>query len=113
MLSIKAVLMRNYDISTVVFDEIDTGVSGKVSTSFGELMKIISKDTQVLTITHIPNVAVLADNHYQVSKTSKENKTITDLKLLNYNEKVQEIASMISSEEISAESIEYAKKMLS
>jgi len=113
MLSIKAVLMRNYDISTVVFDEIDTGVSGKVSTSFGELMKIISKDTQVLTITHIPNVAVLADNHYQVSKSSKENKTITDLKLLDYDEKVLEIASMISSEEISVESIEYAKKMLS
>jgi DNA repair protein RecN (Recombination protein N) len=87
MLSLKTSLIGKYDVSTIIFDEIDTGVSGRVSSSFGELMKKISQTTQVMTITHLPTVAAKADHHYKVLKFDDGNETYTELKHLRYEEK--------------------------
>jgi DNA repair protein RecN (Recombination protein N) len=76
-------------------------------------MKKISQTTQVMTITHLPTVAAKADHHYKVLKFDDGNETYTELKHLRYEEKIEELASMISGEEITEESIEYAKTLLS
>jgi len=113
MLSLKTALIGKYDVSTIVFDEIDTGVSGRVSNSFGDLMKQISKGTQVLTITHLPTVAAKADTHYKVLKYDEDNSTYTDMIVLDEQKRVTELATMVSGDEVTKESIEYAKQLLS
>jgi DNA repair protein RecN (Recombination protein N) len=113
MLSLKTALIGKYDVSTIVFDEIDTGVSGRVSNSFGDLMKQISSGTQVLTITHLPTVAAKADTHYKVVKYDNDHNTFTDMIVLDEQKRVTELATMVSGDEVTKESIEYAKQLLS
>ena len=96
MLSIKSILSSYIKLSTIIFDEIDTGISGSVSSKVADLMDQMSKNMQVIVITHTPQVASKGDFHYKVFKKEVENKIITDIKLLNDKERVKEIAEMLS-----------------
>ena len=98
MLGLKVIFSSLQGISTIIFDEIDTGVSGPVATSIGVKMKNLSKNTQVFSITHLAQVASIADNHYHVSKTSSDNKTITSIKHLSDDERIYELAILASGE---------------
>ncbi len=98
MLGLKVIFSSLQGISTIIFDEIDTGVSGPVATSIGVKMKKLSKNTQVFSITHLAQVASIADNHYHVSKTSSDNKTITSIKHLSDDERIYELAILASGE---------------
>lgn len=95
MLGLKSIFNKLFHLETIIFDEVDAGVSGRVANSVGEKMKNMSSYLQVICITHLPNVAILADNHYKVSKTSNEDKTFTSIKKLSSEEKIAEIASMM------------------
>lgn len=112
MLALKTVMNVKLQ-SLMIFDEIDSGVSGTVAHSIGEKIKSISKISQVLCITHLPQVAALADTHFKIYKIIENNQTYTRVKNLNYDERVQEIASMISNENITEASINLAKELIS
>lgn len=94
MLALKVVFQSTKGIETIIFDEIDTGVSGKVALSMGSKMKDLSNDYQVLCITHLPSVAVYANTHYCVEKTSDSQQTVTNVKELNHVEVIHELAIM-------------------
>lgn len=112
MLAIKTITMSQLGINTIVFDEIDTGVSGKVADAIGMKMHRIAKDNQVICITHLPQVAIHADYHYAIKKSSDEDSTYSNLVVLNEEERVEEIAKMLSGDVITAEAIENAKRLL-
>lgn len=98
MLALKVVFQATNGIETIIFDEIDTGVSGKVALTMGAKMKALSKNYQVLCITHLASVAVYADTHYLVNKKASSNETITTVKELDQEETIQELAIMTSGE---------------
>ena len=98
MLAIKNVLADVDEVSTLVFDEIDTGISGKASKAVAEKMKSIAKSHQVICITHLPSIAAKGDHNYYISKQTKENKTYTQIKKLNEEETIEEIARISSGE---------------
>ena len=92
MLAIKTVLADVDKVPTLIFDEIDTGISGKAGKAVAEKMKTISKSHQILCVTHLPSIAAKGDFNYYISKNTKENKTSTSIKLLNEEETISEIA---------------------
>ena len=110
MLAIKAVLASYDNTSSLVFDEIDTGISGKAANAVAEKLAKISEEHQVLCISHLPNIAAVADYHYFISKNIVNERTSTSIKQLNEEEKIHEIAR-ISSGEINEISIKYAEKL--
>ena len=111
MLAIKILSLKSSSIETIIFDEADTGVSGKVAESIGAKMKKIAKDHQVLCITHLAQVAAFAKNHYLIKKVANDNDTNVSITKLNYDESIMEIAKLISGKEVSHESIEHARKL--
>ena len=112
MLAFKVHLLKNLGLSTIIFDEIDTGVSGSVAKGMADKLKIISKDTQVLSITHLPIVAAAADNHLFIKKEIENDRTVTIIKPLNYDERVEEISLMISSQKDDITSQRLAEDMI-
>jgi DNA repair protein RecN (Recombination protein N) len=110
MLAIKNVLADVDEVSTLVFDEIDTGISGKASKAVAEKMKSIAELHQVICITHLPSIAARGDYNYYISKQTKENKTYTSIKLLNEDETIEEIAR-ISSGEVTEIAKAHAKEL--
>lgn len=98
MLAIKHVLADVDEVDTLIFDEIDTGISGKASKAVGQKMKEIAKTHQVLCITHLPSIAAKGDYNYYICKNTKENKTYTAIKQLNEEETIEEIARIASGE---------------
>ena len=100
MLALKIVFLGNEPIAGIVFDEIDTGVSGKIAQKVGEKMYYLSSKCQVFCITHLPQIASLSDNHYLAVKKIKGDKTYTEIKIINSDEKVSEIAKMIGGENV-------------
>ena len=110
MLAIKKVLAEYDDTNILIFDEIDTGISGKAANSVAKKLKTISNKHQVLCISHLPNIAAMADYNYFISKNVLENRTKTDIKLLNEKEVIEEIAR-ISSGEISEATLKYAREL--
>jgi len=112
MLSIKSILSSYIKLSTIIFDEIDTGISGSVSSKVADLMGQMSKNMQVIVITHTPQVASKGDFHYKVFKKEVENKIITDIKLLEDNERVKEIAEMLSGDKSNKSANELANELL-
>ena len=111
MLAIKAVSQNSKDGGTIIFDEADTGVSGKVAESIGYVMKKISKKQQVICITHLAQVACFANNHLFIEKEQMDNTSKVHVRLLNEKESVYELAKMISGKEITQQSIDHAKKL--
>lgn len=111
MLAIKAVSQNSKDGGTIIFDEADTGVSGKVAESIGHVMKKISKKQQVICITHLAQVACFANNHLFIEKEQMDNTSKVHVRLFNEKESVYELAKMISGKEITQQSIDHAKKL--
>ncbi len=101
MLSIKALISKSKALPTILFDEIDSGISGETADKMGNILKDISQDMQVINITHLPQIAAKGDNHYLVYKEDNDTETITRLKLLSPNDRISEIAKMLSGESIS------------
>lgn len=112
MLSIKSILSKYRKLSAIIFDEIDTGVSGIVSSKVANLMYNMSRNMQVLSITHLPQVASKGDNHFKVFKYEDKNRTITDIKLLNKSDRVNEIAEMLSGKKLNKSAKELANQLL-
>ena len=112
MLSIKAVLTDYSKLPTIIFDEIDTGVSGEIALKMAEIMKKMSDKMQVFAITHLPQIASKGNQHYKVFKVTHTNDTISEIKLLNEDERVVEIAEMLSGKNISESAINHAKALL-
>ena len=112
MLSIKKILSENMQLPTIIFDEIDTGVSGEVSNKIAAIMQLMSKHMQVITITHLPQIASKGTQHYKVFKEEINGETTTQLKKLNAEERVREIAEMLSGKELSESAIIHAKELL-
>ena len=110
MLAIKKVLAETDKMPVLVFDEIDTGISGKAANSVANKLKDISKKHQILCISHLPNIAASADYNYFISKNIKQERTKTQIKLLEENEVIREIAR-ISSGEINEITLKYAEKL--
>jgi len=113
MLTIKSILAKSNNLSTVIFDEIDTGVSGDIADKIGSIMKSMSTDIQVITITHLPQVAAKGKHHYKIFKEVKNNKTITDVAVLDPEEKINEIAKMLSGKELTKAALENARNLIS
>lgn len=112
MLALKTILGDSLPMQTKIFDEIDTGVSGSIAYSIGKKLESISKTSQVLCITHLPQVASIAKNHYKISKEIIDNRTFTKIVLLNFEQRIHEIASMLSNGNISENSLKYAEELL-
>ena len=110
MLAIKKVLADSDKMPVLIFDEIDTGISGKAASSVAKKLKAISQKHQVLCISHLPNIAAIADYNYFISKNVKEERTKTQIKLLKENEVIEEIAR-ISSGEINETTLKYATEL--
>lgn len=110
MLAIKKVLADTDKMSVLIFDEIDTGISGKAANSVATKLKTIAKTHQVMCISHLPNIAAIADYNYFISKNTKNERTSTQIKQLKENEIIEEIAR-ISSGEINDISLKYANEL--
>lgn len=112
MLSIKKVLSEHTKLPTIIFDEIDTGVSGEVSNKMATIMQQMSKHMQVITITHLPQIAAKGNQHYKVFKEEVSGVSRTNLRLLSSDERIVEIAEMLSGKDISDSAITHAKELL-
>jgi DNA repair protein RecN (Recombination protein N) len=112
MLAVKSILSQYSKLPTIIFDEIDTGVSGEIANKMGEIMRDMSKTMQVFAITHLPQIAAKGTNHYKVFKTVMGENTISELKLLNNDERIIEIAEMLSGKDISDSAVNHAKALL-
>ena len=113
MLAVKKVLSENTQLPTIIFDEIDTGVSGEVSNKIGAIMGLMSNNMQVIAITHLPQIAAKGSNHYKVYKEEINGVTTTNLKQLSSEERIKEIAEMLSGKDISDSALTHAKELLS
>ena len=112
MLAVKSILANYVKLPTIMFDEIDTGVSGEISNKMGDIMKIMSKNMQVFSITHLPQIGSKGDWHYKVYKTDIDNVTQTQMKLLTHEERVVELAQMLGGTSITESAIAHAKQLL-
>jgi len=112
MLAIKTLITDARSLPTIVFDEIDTGVSGEVAVKMGQILEQMSKKVQVLNITHLPQIAAKGNHHYKVYKFDLDDQTFTSIKKLSEQERVEEIAQMLSGENYSATALETARELL-
>ena len=112
MLCIKSLIATTMQLPTIIFDEIDTGVSGEIANKIGVMMKDISSSIQVVTITHLPQVAALGDRHYKVYKQDTEKETVTRMKELDAESRILEIAGMLSGSQVDSAAIENAKSLM-
>lgn len=112
MLAIKSILSKYIQLPTIMFDEIDTGVSGEISNKMGDIMLSMSTSMQVFSITHLPQIAAKGHAHYKVYKEDVDNVTTTNLVKLNYDQRVVEIAQMLGGIDMSTSAIAHAKELL-
>lgn len=113
MLSLKAMISGAVKLPTIIFDEIDTGVSGRVAEMMAQIMRQMGQaDRQVISITHLPQIAALGTTHYKVEKTDTDDTTISRMRMLGHDERITEIAQMLSGSNISDAAIENAKSLL-
>jgi len=113
MLSIKYVISQTKSLPTIIFDEIDTGVSGEIAHKMANILKQMSKNLQVINITHLPQIAAKGDYHFKVYKVENELTTSSEIKKLTSDERLEEIAKMLSGENLSEAAIANAKVLLS
>lgn len=112
MLAIKKIMAGKLNLPTLILDEIDTGVSGKVANEVGNLMKEMAQNLQVISITHLPQVAAKADQQFKVRKSTDKNKTFTEVVALNKEERIREIAELISGYKVTDAALDQAKKLI-
>lgn len=111
MLAIKTVLAGRDDIDTLIFDEIDAGISGKTAWKVSEQLNTVAREHQVICITHLPQIAAMADVHFVIEKNSTGEHTITDIRCLNEEESIGELARLLGSDELSREALSNAAQM--
>ncbi len=112
MLAVKSILANYSKLPTIIFDEIDTGVSGEIAHKMGDIMKEMSAKMQVFAITHLPQIAAKGNQHYKVYKQDQGESTVSELKLLSPEERIVEIAEMLSGKDISDSALTHAKALL-
>ena len=112
MLAVKSILSNYSNLPTIILDEIDTGVSGEVSNRIASVMSSMSDNMQVIAITHLPQIAAKGNHHFKVYKTEINNKTVTNIKVLTENERVEELAEMLSGKEIADSAVVHARQLL-
>lgn len=112
MLAVKAILSKYTKLPAIIFDEIDTGVSGEVSNKIADVMQEMSENMQVITITHLPQIAAKGNQHYKVFKEENNNAIHSNIRLLSKNERIEEIAEMLSGKNISESALAHAKQLL-
>lgn len=112
ILAIKSATAETENVSTIIFDEADAGIGGQTAEKTGEKIKKISSKSQIICITHLPQIAKFSDHHYFISKNVENNRTKTSIKTLSRDEKIQEIARMISGEKITTKTLEHAREMI-
>ncbi len=113
MLSLKSFLSKNSGLPTIIFDEIDSGVSGEVANKVGVILNEMGRFMQVINITHLPQVAARGNIHYHVYKDDSGEATVTRIKLLTNEERIVEIARLLSGSEITQAALTNAKELLS
>lgn len=111
-LAIKSLLAEYENLPTIIFDEIDTGVSGDVATKMGSIMKKMSASLQVISITHLPQIAGMGQQHFKVYKTTEHNKTQSNIKVLNHEERLVELAEMLGGDKTSDSALAHAQSLL-
>jgi len=112
MLSLKSTLAKSDRLPLLIFDEIDVGVSGRIAQKVGQVLKSLTSFHQVIAITHLPQIAGLADHHYMVDKIKKGNRVVSSIKILSEKERIQEIAKLMSGEKLTNASLEGAKELM-
>ena len=112
MLCLKSMIAGATALPTVIFDEIDTGTSGEIADKMGTIMREMAHDMQVIAITHLPQIAAKGTRHYNVYKEDSAETTATYMRLLPQNDRISEIARMLSGAEVTAQAVENAKVML-
>ena len=112
MLAIKSIIANYKKLPTLMFDEIDTGVSGEVSNKIGDIMQEMSSRMQIFTITHLPQIAAKGESHFKVYKTEMDDSTTTNLIKLNNQDRIVEIAKMLEGDNISNSAVAHAKQLL-
>lgn len=112
MLGFKSIIAEKDDIPTLVFDEIDTGISGRTAQIVGNKIKELARDRQIIVISHLPQIVALADTHFAIKKDVVNNSTISTIDKLNYDERVSEVARLIGGINVSEIAIETAKEMI-
>jgi len=112
MLSIKAALTGMDNIPILVFDEIDSGISGRIADKVGKLLKKLSGSHQIIAITHLPQIAALGDNHLLVSKKEIDKKTHAEIKRISGDDKILEVAKLLSGEKVTENSFKSAKELI-
>lgn len=111
MLGLKTIMAKQDEIDTLIFDEIDTGISGRTAQLVAEKMNLISRNHQVICITHLPQIAAMADNHYLIDKSIKDNETVTSIEKLNENESIDELVRILGGAKISEAVYAHAGEM--
>lgn len=112
MLALKAIIAKTDDIDTMIFDEIDTGVSGKIAAVVGEKMRQVAQGRQVICVTHLPQIAAMADAHFSVEKNTDGEKTTTALRILGDDERCLEVARIMGTGDESALALEHARELI-
>lgn len=112
MLALKSILARNQQMPVMVFDEIDTGISGSISGKVGQVMRQLSRHCQILAITHQPQIASHADQHYQVRKEEVSGRTVSRITQLSEEDHVREVASLMSGETITDAALQSARELI-
>jgi DNA repair protein RecN (Recombination protein N) len=111
MLAVKSVLADADAIETLIFDEIDTGISGRTAQKVSEKMAVIAGKHQVICITHLPQIAAMADNHYVIEKNTMDHRTMTHIRQLSESSSIDEIARLLGGVEITEAVLENAREM--
>ncbi len=112
MLCVKALIASTKGLPTIIFDEIDTGVSGEIATQMAAIMREMAKSRQIIAITHLPQIAALGENHYKVYKADTDTRTETHISRLNDDERITEIATMLSGNNVTEAALNTAKELV-
>lgn len=112
MLALKSVLAKDDKLPLLIFDEIDVGVSGRIAQKVGDSLNSLARYHQIIAITHLPQIASLADSHFEVYKVKTDDRVVSTIRKLNEDERVNEVAKLISGEEVSQASLESAKELM-
>ena len=112
MLAIKSILAKNIKLPLLIFDEIDTGISGRIAQKVGHAIKVLAEHHQIIAITHLPQIAGMADHHYSVEKVLNNERMISKIRVLNEDERIEEIAKILSGENITEASLKSAKELI-
>ena len=112
MLSLKAMISGAVKLPTIIFDEIDTGVSGDISVAVGTIMRRMAENMQVIAITHLPQIAAKANQHLKVYKETDDDRTVSLIRELTFDDRINELAVMLSSEPPTSAALQTAKELM-